>query len=1782
MSRTFTKVEELKGAHKIGSIASHVPDLVVYSNLTKEIPYLENFHGVLLFADVSDILASGGDILNYAGDAILALWSVEDRMQLKDVISVAIKCSLIIQDQCGVRETEVGCISAGKLSKVIVGDEVTQYFVVIGRAVDEVRLAEGLAVAGSTILSPNAWELCDRDNISVDPFENERAVKVRYLKRDPTFSIEDYIVAVGKNVEHERTPSDCARKAFRLRPNEKLESCLRKYVMDTVLQKIDDKQPLEYLSEMRPVTIVFVNLQFEGGESDREHCKALHRVAIGIGQQMAHYHGRVNKVFMFDKGCTFLCLFGLPGDKSEEESAHALQAAYAIHEMCQKDIHSLKQVRPEISHVQGFTCPRCDRRTVSVGVTTGPVFCGVVGHPVRHEYTVIGRKVNLAARLMMHYPGVVACDNETSHYSRLPLCYFQELPKKAMKGVQNPGTIYQFMGRKYQVTLGKAPMSIQWEEGYHLLGREKEITLFSKAVKAFLEARDAGHRKYQDVVAFKGDTGYGKSRLLAEVVYRAARNGLRVISFELARTDINQSNYTLQTLLAILLSVEECKSYVEREKRILATVQDPHLRESLCLLNDLLLVKFPVSEAVSLMDSPTKVKEARNFFLELFCKFAKEEPCVYVVDQAHYVDQASWAFLREASQRAPVLIFLALLPNVRQPFPELTSLMEDGRTLCRKLPCLEPPVIAQLACQLLGVVRIPSQVELFLVERSHGVPYYCEELLKSLYLGQLIVIEETREDEEYKCLDVLFPEPTLVVRASQLSQLCPEKGGPSSTSLLKTRKIQPLDNSDSAGVTFVCSVGEAAKFHELPIPLTLKGIALAHLDNLQPAEQMVVKCAAVVGLTFTLRMLTSVLLDATAHKLNVSLCTLFQAGTLECASRPHGVARQPGGESEARGALTCYCSPDGQDADEACPPSPSGRAGQASLDGQWRCQVMRFCTALVKETAYDLWLKEQKKEVHWKCAGYLEGRPYRCRQCHSEEFIFGHKAAAGNDQGGGPPSQGPSRQGSGVALGRGRSATEINVRGNPKKGPNMNQVNPLQPNSDSDRNTFLQTLDGMLKEDKHTGSRSRRCRCDHLVECVLSPLVRHWMGVGDVLKAFYYLLETAAAYSYLANNLKALSYLSEAGIVMDNLKAGRPAFETAEPKRKVKVGAFERALVFRLRGEVLFNTGQIREAERTFSKALKLLKRRLPTSLLAMSVKYSYEKIKMMHYKTKTFDSPGLKRLAFIHEQMCCLSYVWRIGCMRRAPLSRLNASLAMTMEMNSAMLSAQGQKVIFSSIDYYQYCQIWGHRRQCALYERRLCEAYDELPDCMEDLVLMCHFLRTLSIVKLCNGALRESIHYGAGLHAQKVSHLTDQPGLDMWVIIVLHTPLLFTQRWRAVKVRPLSPEDRYEDCIQVLLSLDHLSRRTRICTASGWFYAGCFNFLLYTGFAYRPFDECYLYVEESQSDPNLVADKSLMLNLYSALALWYTRMCEWEKACVFYSKAQSMALLAATSIHTINGIMMFLECHVLLFRKALVEQNKQIVFIYNKTHKHFADFNKSFCTYKMYTPRFLHLKAYVYILAGHEKLATSLLQSALELCSQLDNTLEASWIHQSQHAWFGDSAKSPRDWSSCTEHVPSWEKARGMSDEELARTRYTLSSLDHRDNKLPPGPRTEDVPPPEGKADLACRPSAGGLPKGRGGCRDRLSGAFREITGLLSRKPGERASDTRNAGRLPPNGSDRVETPPREGDGRPPKKPSLLKKLFKAKRVEPCERHSHQDNTTSPAEEHTMDSVAIIKTFT
>ena len=58
---------------------------------------------------------------------------------------------------------------------------------------------------------------------------------------------------------------------------------------------------------------------------------------------------------------------------------------------------------------------------------------------------VIGPKVNMAARLMMNYPGKLSCDEETQHRSSLETSHFRKLPEIKLKGMDKPGPISEYI-----------------------------------------------------------------------------------------------------------------------------------------------------------------------------------------------------------------------------------------------------------------------------------------------------------------------------------------------------------------------------------------------------------------------------------------------------------------------------------------------------------------------------------------------------------------------------------------------------------------------------------------------------------------------------------------------------------------------------------------------------------------------------------------------------------------------------------------------------------------------------------------------------------------------------------------------------------------------------------------------------------------------------------------------------------------------------------------------------------------------------------------------------------------------------------------------------------------------------------------------------------------------------------------------------------------------------------------------------------------------------------------
>ncbi|XP_066110583.1 adenylate cyclase type 10-like [Saccopteryx bilineata] len=191
---------------------------------------------------VETVLLYGGDILKFAGDALLALWKVE-RTQLKSIITLVIRCSLKIHQLFRLKESEEGLkvhvkigLAAGHISMLVFGDEARDFFLVTGQTVDDVRRAQDLAQVNDVVLSPNCWQLCDRSMVEIERIPDARAVKVLFLKPPSTFNFDEFFRKCMTFIESYPSSDNknLLQLACSLESDPELELSLQKSVMESI------------------------------------------------------------------------------------------------------------------------------------------------------------------------------------------------------------------------------------------------------------------------------------------------------------------------------------------------------------------------------------------------------------------------------------------------------------------------------------------------------------------------------------------------------------------------------------------------------------------------------------------------------------------------------------------------------------------------------------------------------------------------------------------------------------------------------------------------------------------------------------------------------------------------------------------------------------------------------------------------------------------------------------------------------------------------------------------------------------------------------------------------------------------------------------------------------------------------------------------------------------------------------------------------------------------------------------------------------------------------------------------------------------------------------------------------------------------------------------------------------------------------------------------------------------------------------------------------------------
>jgi class 3 adenylate cyclase/tetratricopeptide (TPR) repeat protein len=688
----------------------------------------EELRGLLdgSFGPLLELIAgTGGDVLKFAGDALLACWPAEGsdrRAALAAAVAAAGGCAETMQAALGRYAAakrlrlalRIG-IGAGEVVMLDVGGErKRRELLVAGPAVPQTTTAAERARPGMVVLSRPARELLDQ-GLAGQPAPRPAPAAATVGPVPPVELITPYL------------------------PRAMLASMVASHV--------------EWLAELRQITMVFANLP------DLDHRAGLaeaQEAMVALQGALYRYEGSINKLSVDEKGTTLVAALGLPPLAHEDDPARGVQAALAMREV-----------------MAGLG------RQAAIGVTTGRAFCGTVGSPWRREYTMLGAVVNLAARLMQQAGDGVLCDTATAEAARSSVA-FEPLGPVRVKGRANPVPVYRPGRRARGPGLGRVrgpePM-----RRVPLVGREEERARLAGALGRLVGDRDGGDGRPDPVhvLVLEGEAGVGKSRLVAELVDQAVAAGVPVLAGAGDAVERNTPWHAWRELFGRLPPFDTRDQAARRRAVLDLLGADPEQRDLAPLLNPVLGLDLPESASSAQLSGQGRAAGTRELLIGLLRAVLGDAPAVLVIEDAHWLDSASTGLVLTLSrERLPLLLVVA----TRSP-AEAGTIADDlawgaYRRLLRApsserlaLDRLSSEAVAALVGQRLDTASVPQVLARLVEEKAEGNPLFTEELTFALRDAGLVTVVDGRVELVSDVADVLARRLPLTVHGAITSRI---------------------------------------------------------------------------------------------------------------------------------------------------------------------------------------------------------------------------------------------------------------------------------------------------------------------------------------------------------------------------------------------------------------------------------------------------------------------------------------------------------------------------------------------------------------------------------------------------------------------------------------------------------------------------------------------------------------------------------------------------------------------------------------------------------------------------------------------------------------------------------------------------------------------------------------------------------------------------------------------------------------------------------------------------
>lgn len=660
------------------------------------------------FIDLADL--HGGEILDFAGDALLAAWW-SDPSSLHDAtlsaIGYATALQSVVEDEPaldGIRLSAKVMIATGSMQLVYVGGVGgRKHLVVAGDPITRLGRLGSLAEPGQILLDASAAKMVETT-----------------IRGTP-------VTAGAVRLERLATPIAPA-PSKPLPPLDVEEPAIREFVAAAVPDRIDSGLD-GWSAGFRRVSSVFVNLIGTDVGSDKDTDR-LNAVTCSIQRAVQRYDGAIHQFIEDDKGTVMLIGFGLPPRSHEDDPARAVMAALDI-EAAVAD-NGLRS---------------------GIGIATGTAFCGPVGTVRRREFTVLGDSVNLAARLMQAAPDDILCDATTARaFDRIE---YDELAPIVVKGKRDPVPVYRPQGDLPKVIRSRA-------ERIPIVGRHRERQALLDALG---QAGETGA-----TVVIEGEAGIGKSRLVEFFIDQAQRAGVTVMAGTGSAVEASTPYFLWQPILRDALGLTGMPPNPGAQRRhVLRTLRrEPDLLDSAPMLNDVLGLRLPDNPDLEGLTSQQRADRTRRLLFRILETAVEAEPTAIVLEDAQWMDLSSWQLAMRVADELAAVIMIATRPPAEDRLDDFARIAQLGQHL--RLGKLSEADTAELTARNLGVDRLPAEARTFILARAEGHPFFAEELAFAVRDSGMLA--DGRFEADAAALEALrLPDTVQGVVKSRIDQL---------------------------------------------------------------------------------------------------------------------------------------------------------------------------------------------------------------------------------------------------------------------------------------------------------------------------------------------------------------------------------------------------------------------------------------------------------------------------------------------------------------------------------------------------------------------------------------------------------------------------------------------------------------------------------------------------------------------------------------------------------------------------------------------------------------------------------------------------------------------------------------------------------------------------------------------------------------------------------------------------------------------------------------------------